>query len=259
MWKRLYFSPSAASRSAVGVLHGPPNALDAANPTSSSSMTRTLGAPAGGLSGSIGGNAGLRVLRVEWESPLECLVGNGQGLAGALVGHVGNLLQTLDRCRTQIVRNGCEAVVMNTAADVSVSWSQALAWRLERHLLDPVGSESVAEVVRRLGAVLSMDESLAELAVRTRRTTSRAGRTRAGAGGRGGDQGLRVPRGGALPLARGGRCLPRAPIGGAAVGAAELGGALPADRLGLAGLQGGRARGAAGRAVDDRRSSGSRW
>ena len=46
---------------------------------------------------------------------------------------------------------------------------------MERHLLDPVGSASVADVVRRLGAVLSMDESLAELAVRTRSTTSRAG------------------------------------------------------------------------------------
>lgn len=64
---------------------------------------------------------------------------------------------------------------MTTPADVSVTRSQALAWRLERHLLDPVGSESVADVVRRLGAVLSMDESLAELAVRTRRTTSRSG------------------------------------------------------------------------------------
>src|SRR6185436_14696163 len=64
---------------------------------------------------------------------------------------------------------------MGTAADCSVTWSQALAWRMERHLLDPVGSESVAGVVRRLGAVLSMDESLAELAVRTRRTTSRPG------------------------------------------------------------------------------------
>ncbi|WP_166354366.1 DNA glycosylase AlkZ-like family protein [Phytoactinopolyspora limicola] len=42
-------------------------------------------------------------------------------------------------------------------------------------MLDPVGSEPVAEVVRRLGAVLSMDESLAELAVRTRRATSRSG------------------------------------------------------------------------------------
>lgn len=46
---------------------------------------------------------------------------------------------------------------------------------MERQLLDPVGTESVADVVRRLGAVLSMDESLAELAVRTRRATSRPG------------------------------------------------------------------------------------
>jgi len=64
---------------------------------------------------------------------------------------------------------------MTTPTDASVTWSQALAWRLERHLLDPVGSESVAGVVRRLGAVLSMDESLAELAVMTRRRTPRAG------------------------------------------------------------------------------------
>jgi len=64
---------------------------------------------------------------------------------------------------------------MSASTEISVTWAQALAWRLERHLLDPVGSESVAGVVRRLGAVLSMDESLAELAVRTRRTTSRPG------------------------------------------------------------------------------------
>ena len=56
-----------------------------------------------------------------------------------------------------------------------MTWAQALSWRLERHLLDPVGSQSVAGVVRRLGAVLSMDEGLAELAVRTRRTASEAG------------------------------------------------------------------------------------
>ena len=55
------------------------------------------------------------------------------------------------------------------------TWSTALAWRLERQLPDPVGSESVADVVRRLGAVPSMDESLAELAVRTRRRGSRPG------------------------------------------------------------------------------------
>ena len=59
--------------------------------------------------------------------------------------------------------------------DASVTWAQALAWRLERQLLDPVGSGSVADVVRRLGAVPSMDESAAELAVRVRRTTSREG------------------------------------------------------------------------------------
>ncbi|MGH3479751.1 MAG: DNA glycosylase AlkZ-like family protein [Nocardioidaceae bacterium] len=64
---------------------------------------------------------------------------------------------------------------MTTSTDFSVTWPQALAWRLERHLLDPVGSESVADVVRQLGAVLSMDEALAELAVRARRTRSRPG------------------------------------------------------------------------------------
>ncbi len=56
--------------------------------------------------------------------------------------------------------------------EASISWAQALGWRLDRQLLDPVGSGSAAAVVRRLGAVLAMDESLAELAVRTRRRTS---------------------------------------------------------------------------------------
>src|SRR6476619_5929855 len=56
VWKRLYFRPFPASRSAVGVAHGPPHALDAAKPTSSSKMTSTLGAPAGGRSGSIAGD-----------------------------------------------------------------------------------------------------------------------------------------------------------------------------------------------------------
>lgn len=64
---------------------------------------------------------------------------------------------------------------MRAATEASVTWAQALAWRMGQQLLDPVGSESVAGVVRRLGAVLSMDESLAELAVRCRRSTSRPG------------------------------------------------------------------------------------
>jgi hypothetical protein len=46
---------------------------------------------------------------------------------------------------------------------------------MQRQLLDPVGAGPVTGVVRRLGAVLSMDESLAELAVRTRSSTSRPG------------------------------------------------------------------------------------
>ena len=64
---------------------------------------------------------------------------------------------------------------MSTSTEAAVSWAQALSWRLERQFLAPVGSESVAGVVRRLGAVLSMDESLAELAVRTRRAASLPG------------------------------------------------------------------------------------
>jgi Winged helix DNA-binding domain len=64
---------------------------------------------------------------------------------------------------------------MSVSTQASVTWAQALSWRMERQLLNPVGSESVACVVRRLGAVLSMDESLAELAVRTRCATSSAG------------------------------------------------------------------------------------
>lgn len=56
-----------------------------------------------------------------------------------------------------------------------MTWARALAWRLERHLLEPVGNEGVAAVVRRLGAIPSMDAALAELAVRTRQSSSRAG------------------------------------------------------------------------------------
>ena len=74
---------------------------------------------------------------------------------------------------------------MARGTELSVTWPQALAWRAQRHLLAPagnvsvgsasVGSASVGEVVRRLGAVLSMDEGLAELAVRVRRQDSEPG------------------------------------------------------------------------------------
>src|SRR3954451_13110100 len=56
-----------------------------------------------------------------------------------------------------------------------ISWSQALAWRMRRHLLDPVGTESVAGVVRQLGAVPAQSDASAELASRTRRQPSRSG------------------------------------------------------------------------------------
>ncbi len=57
VWKRLYLRPPAASRSAIGVRHGPPNVPAAPKPTSSSSTISTFGAPSGGSNGSMGGNA----------------------------------------------------------------------------------------------------------------------------------------------------------------------------------------------------------
>jgi winged helix DNA-binding protein len=58
---------------------------------------------------------------------------------------------------------------------VSLSWSRALAWRLRQQLLDPVGTESVAGVVRRLGAVPAQPDATAELALRVRCERSRSG------------------------------------------------------------------------------------
>src|SRR3954447_25122145 len=58
---------------------------------------------------------------------------------------------------------------------VSLDWSRALAWRLGRHLLDPVGTESVEGVVGRLGAVQAQSEWGSELSIRTRRKESTSG------------------------------------------------------------------------------------
>ena len=46
---------------------------------------------------------------------------------------------------------------------------------MRRQLLDPVGTESVVEVVRRLGAVPAQNDDASELAIRTRRERSRKG------------------------------------------------------------------------------------
>src|SRR5688500_17448960 len=56
---------------------------------------------------------------------------------------------------------------------VQVTRPQALAWRMRRQLLDPVGDMSAEDVVRRLTAVPAQSD--VELAVRTRRQSSRSG------------------------------------------------------------------------------------
>ena len=61
------------------------------------------------------------------------------------------------------------------SAPPAVTWEQALAWRLSRQLLGAPERRSVAQVVRRLAAVQAQVASSAELAVRVRRATSRAG------------------------------------------------------------------------------------
>ena len=58
---------------------------------------------------------------------------------------------------------------------LKVTWRQALAWRIQRHLLDPIGVLPVPQVVRRLCGVQAQVASSAELAVRVRRQTSRSG------------------------------------------------------------------------------------
>jgi hypothetical protein len=58
---------------------------------------------------------------------------------------------------------------------VRLSWSQALSWRMGRQLLDPVGTLSTADVVRRLGGVQAQVASTAELAIRVRQQRSEPG------------------------------------------------------------------------------------
>jgi len=58
---------------------------------------------------------------------------------------------------------------------MALNWSQALAWRMRRQLLDPVGTESVVGLVHRLGAISAQLDAAAELAVRARRERSRSG------------------------------------------------------------------------------------
>ena len=56
-----------------------------------------------------------------------------------------------------------------------LSWAQALTWRSGRQELDPVGSGSVEDVVRCLGAVQAQSVSASDLSINTRRRRSRKG------------------------------------------------------------------------------------
>src|SRR6476620_7076673 len=105
VWKRLYFRPFPASRSAVGVAHGPPNALEAAKPTSSSRTTSTFGAPAGGRSGSIGGNVASGSLASRGSSPSYGL--SGIGRTSRERGSV-TLYSSLGHARSWAVRSGSD-------------------------------------------------------------------------------------------------------------------------------------------------------
>lgn len=58
---------------------------------------------------------------------------------------------------------------------MALSWSQALAWRMRRQLLDPVGTEPAEDVVRRLGAVPAQSDAAAEHAIRARQARSEPG------------------------------------------------------------------------------------
>lgn len=58
---------------------------------------------------------------------------------------------------------------------LSITWPQALAWRLRRQLLDPPGAVDVEDVVRRLGAVPAASTAVAEHATGLRRLDPRPG------------------------------------------------------------------------------------
>jgi len=58
---------------------------------------------------------------------------------------------------------------------IHVTWEGALAWRLRQHFLEPTGTGSAVEVVRRLGAVKAEPDHGAELAIRIRQRHSTPG------------------------------------------------------------------------------------
>ena len=88
---------------------------------------------------------------------------------------MSSYLQSGDGIRLDPRRTGSRVAAYTRAVAVRVTWEQALAWRMQRHLLDPVGALPIARVVGRLCGVQAQVASSAELAVRVRRTSSRSG------------------------------------------------------------------------------------
>jgi hypothetical protein len=58
---------------------------------------------------------------------------------------------------------------------LKLSWAQALTWRMRRQLLEPIGDLPLTEVVARLCGVQAQVASSAELAIRLRQQSSKAG------------------------------------------------------------------------------------
>jgi hypothetical protein len=60
-------------------------------------------------------------------------------------------------------------------AEPSLTWPQALSWRMKRQLLDPIGTDAAAHVVSRLCGVQAQVASSALLAIRLRQRRSKPG------------------------------------------------------------------------------------
>jgi len=75
VWKRLYRAPSSARRCSALVWIGPPNVLGCPNPTSSSRMISTFGAPLGAAN--IAGTSGSESAYVVPILPLNLRGGTG--------------------------------------------------------------------------------------------------------------------------------------------------------------------------------------
>jgi hypothetical protein len=92
VWNRVYFSPWPATRSAVGISHGPPKALPAPNPTSSNNTSNTFGAPSGRPDRCDGRKAAVGVAGVMGDQPRIAPIRDRQHLTlDILVSHARHL------------------------------------------------------------------------------------------------------------------------------------------------------------------------